>query len=99
MTTATIHTWYDFMDGGRYPLLTTEQSKPINHSCETGFELTITVPDGYRLGENESGNILLVPIDGGENILLVFGVQENTIVDYWTHMPIKGVKIIEKIEY
>ena len=101
MRTAKIYTWYDFMDGSRFAPCSVRQfdKEHFNHSCEQELGLIITIPEGYRLSENENGDPLLVPESGGDSILLTYDVWHNRMIDYATHAPIKGVKIAEQTSY
>ena len=101
MKIAKIYTWYDFMDGHRFaPCCVRHFDKDhFDHSCEQDLGLIITIPEGYRLSENENGDPLLVPENGGENIMLTYDVDRNCIMDYSLHAPIKDVSIVEKVSY
>lgn len=101
MRTAKIYTWYDFMDGGRYASCSVRQfdKECFDHSCEQELGLIITIPEGYRLSENENSDPLLVPENGGENIMLTYDVDRNRVMDYALRAPVEGVKIVEKVSY
>lgn len=101
MRTAKIYTWYDFMDGGKFAPCCVRQfdKERFDHSCEQELGLIITIPDGYRLSENENGDPLLVPENGGENIMLTYDVDRNCVMDYALHTPIEGVRIVGKVSY
>ena len=101
MRTAKIYTWYDFMDGGNFAPCCVRQfdKERFNHSCEQELGLIITIPEGYRLSKNENGDPLLVPENGGENIMLTYEVDRNCVMDYALHTPIEGVRIVEKVSY
>lgn len=101
MTTARIYTWYNFMDGSRFAPCSVRKfdKEHFDHSCEEELAMIITVPDGFRLGENENGDPLLVPVNGGENIMLTYNVDRNCVMDYALRAPVEGVKIIEKVSY
>lgn len=101
MKTAKIYTWYDFMDGGKFAPCCVRQfdKEHFDHSCEQELGLIITIPEGYRLSENENGDPLLVPENGGENIMLTYDVDRNCVMDYALHTPVEGVKVVEKVSY
>lgn len=101
MRTAKIYTWFDFMDGGRYAPCSVRRfdKEHFDHSREQELGLIITIPEGYRLGENENGDPLLVPESGSENIMLTYDVGHNRMIDYALHTPIEGVRIVEKVSY
>ena len=101
MKTTKIYGWYDFMNGSGYAPLSVRpfEKAHFDHSCEEEFGLIITIPDGYRLGENENADPLLVPENGGDNILLTYNTDRNCVMDYALHTPIEGVRIVERVSY
>ena len=101
MKTAKIYTWYDFMDGGSFASCCVRKfdKEHFDHSCEQELGLIITIPDGYHLSENESGEPLLVPDNGGENILLEYNVDRNCMTDFALGVPVKGVRIVAQVSY
>ena len=101
MKTAKIYPWYDFMDGGKFAPCSVRRFEKahFNHSCEQELGLIITIPVGYRLGENENGDPLLVPENSSENIMLTYDVDRSCVMDYALHTPIEGVRIVEKVSY
>lgn len=101
MRTAKIYTWFDFMNGGRYAPCSVRRfdKEHFDHSREQELGLIITLPEGCHIGENENGDPLLVPENGGENIMLTYDVDRNCVMDYALRAPVEGVKIVEKAYY
>lgn len=105
MKTAKIYTWYDFMDGGKFAPCSVRQfdKEHFDHSCECGLKLTVSVPEGWHIGQNEAGDALLIKDGENEGKLLQYnhGLNrvEEGIGDPITGEPIEGLKIISSEEF
>ena len=102
---ATIYTWYDFGNGAHVSVCTIKHNpeKVLDHSCECGLRLTVSVPEGWHIGQNEAGDALLIKDGDSEGKLLQYnrGLNrvEEGIGDPITGEPIKGVSIISAEEF
>lgn len=99
-----IYTWFDFTNGANVSACTIEHNpkKRIDHSCECGLKITISVPDGYHVSENESGYALLVKDGETIGMLLQYNNELNRIEEGGYSVvgnTIKGVRIISKEEF
>lgn len=102
---AVIYTWYDFVNGSHVSACTVKHNpdKILDHSCECGRKLTITIPDGWHIGQNESGGALLVKDGECEGKQLQYNNSLNRVEEGIgspiTGEPIKGVSIIDAEEF
>lgn len=105
MSTATnttdVYALYDILSHGRYAMLTREpQERFKNGLCH--IKLTITIPDGYRIGTSYDGNALLVSLDGdnSKNHYIGYNFYDGRVESVFQGIgaPIKGCHIISREE-
>lgn len=99
---AVVYAMFDILSDGRYAALTREPRERFRSGlCQ--LKLTITIPDGYRIGINHSGDALLVSIDGNSinNHLIAYNFDAgrvDSVVPGVGSAPIKGCHIISREE-
>lgn len=98
---AVVYAIFDILSDGRYAPLTREPRERFT----TGLcclKITIAIPDGYRIGTNDSGDALLVSIDGNEvkNHRIAYNFNEGRVESVFCGIgaPIKGCHIISREE-
>lgn len=96
-----VYAMYDILSQGRYAALTREPRERFT----TGLcclKLTIAIPDGYRIGANDSGDALLVSIDGNaiNNHRIAYDFYNGCVASVFCGIgaPIKGCHIISREE-
>ena len=96
-----VYAMYDILSQGRYAALTREPRERFT----TGLcclKLTIAIPDGYRIGTNDSGDALLVSIDGNaiNNHRIAYDFYNGCVASVFCGIgaPIKGCHIISREE-
>ena len=97
-----VYAMYDILSQGCYAALTREPRERFT----TGLcclKLTITIPDGYRIGTNHSGDALLVSIDGDSinNHRIAYNFDAGRVESVFLGVgsaPIKGCHIISREE-
>lgn len=100
-----IYTWYDFDNGSHVCCCTIKHNpdKILDHSCECGLKLTISIPEGWHIGQNYSGCALLIKDGESEGKLLQYNRGLNRVEEGIgqpiTGEPIKGVSIISAEEF
>lgn len=99
---AVVYAMYDILSQGRYAALTREPRERFKSGlCH--LKLTITIPDGYRIGTSYNGDALLVSIDGDtiKNHYIAFNFYNGCIESVFPGVgsaPIKGCHIISREE-
>ena len=96
-TTAVVYALFDILSHGRYAALTREPQERFT----TGLcclKLVITIPEGYRIGTNDSGDALLVSVDGNavNNYRIAYDFYNGCVASVFCGLgaPIKGCHII-----
>lgn len=97
-----VYALFDILSSGRYAALTREPRERFT----TGLcclKLVITIPEGYRIGANDSGDALLVSIDGNSinNHRIAYNFDAGrveSVVPGVGGEPIKGCHIISREE-
>lgn len=76
-----IYTWYNFMSSAKVSACTLKHNpnKHIDHSCECGLKLTITVPDGYHISESYNYDAMLVKDGCDKGIVLQYNIALDRI--------------------
>lgn len=100
--TTVVYAMFDILSNGRYAALTREPRERFT----TGLcclKLTIAIPDGYRIGTNDSGDALLVSIDGNavNNHRIAYDFYNGCVASVFPGVggaPIKGCHIISREE-
>ena len=100
--TAVVYTRFDILSQGCYAALTREPRERFT----TGLcclKLTITIPDGYRIGTNYNGDALLVSLDDNEvkNHRIAYNFDAGRVESVFLGVgsaPIKGCHIISREE-
>ena len=98
---AIVYALFDILSEGRYAALTCEPRERFRSGlCH--LKLSITIPDGYRIGTNHSGDALLVSIDGNtaKNHLIAYNFYDGRVDSVFMGLgaPIKGCHIISREE-
>lgn len=96
-----VYALFDVLSDGRYAALTREPRERFRSGlCQ--LKLTITIPDGYRIGTNDSGDALLVSIDGNaiNNHCIAYDFYNGCVASVFCGLgaPIKGCHIISREE-
>lgn len=96
-----VYAMYDILSQGRYAALTREPRERFRSGlCQ--LKLAITIPDGYRIGTNDSGDALLVSVDGNaiNNHRLAYDFYNGCVASVFCGIgaPIKGCHIISREE-
>ena len=99
--TTVVYALFDVLDHGRYAALTREPRERFTTGlCH--LKLIITIPDGYRIGTNDSGDALLVSLDGdnSKNHRIAYNFNEGRVESFFCGLgePIKGCHIISREE-
>ena len=99
--TTVVYALFDILSNGRYAALTREPRERFRSGlCQ--LKLTITIPDGYRIGTNYSGDALFVSIDGNSinNHRIAYNFNEGRVESFFCGLgaPIKGCHIISREE-
>ena len=100
-TTAVVYALFDILSHGRYAALTREPRERFRSGlCQ--LKLAITIPDGYRIGTNYSGDALLVSIDGNaiNNHCIAYDFYNGCVASVFCGIgaPIEGCHIISREE-
>lgn len=98
---AVVYALYDILSHGRYAALTREPRERFKSGlCR--LKLTITIPDGYRIGTSYDGNALLVSLDGdsNKNHYIGYNFYDGRVESVFMGLgaPIKGCHIISREE-
>ena len=98
---AVVYTWFDILSQGRYAALTREPQERFKSGlCH--LKLTITIPDGYRIGTSYDGNALLVSLDGDsiKNHYIAYNFYDGRVESVFQGIgaPIKDCHIISREE-
>lgn len=97
-----VYAMYDILSQGCHAALTREPRERFRSGlCQ--LKLTITIPDGYRIGTNDSGDAVLVSIDGDsiKNHYIAYNFCNGCIESVFPGVggaPIKGCHIISREE-
>lgn len=96
-----VYAMYDILSHGRYAALTREPRERFTTGlCR--LKITIAIPDGYRIGTNDSGDALLVSIDGNaiNNHRIAYDFYNGCVASVFCGIgaPIKGCHIISREE-
>lgn len=96
-----VYAMYDILSQGCHAALTREPRERFKSGlCH--LKLTITIPDGYRIGTNYSGEALFVSLDGDKvkNHLIAYNFNEGRVESFFCGLsaPIKGCHIISREE-
>lgn len=96
-----VYAMYDILSQGCYAPLTREPRERFKSGlCR--LKITIAIPDGYRIGTNDSGDALLVSIDDNEvkNHRIAYNFNEGRVESFFCGLgaPIKGCHIISREE-
>ena len=96
-----VYAMYDILSQGRYAALTREPRERFKSGlCR--LKITIAIPDGYRIGTNDSGDALLVSIDGNaiNNHRIAYDFYNGCVASVFCGIgaPIKGCHIISREE-
>ena len=100
--TTVVYALFDILSSGRYAALTREPRERFRSGlCH--LKITITIPDGYCIGTNCSGDALLVSIDGDSinNHRIAYNFYNGCIESVFPGVggaPIKGCHIISREE-
>lgn len=98
---AVVYALFDILDHGRYAALTREPRERFKSGL-IHLRLTIAIPDGYRIGINDSGDALLVSIDGNaiNNHRIAYDFYNGCVASVFCGIgaPIKGCHIISREE-
>ena len=98
--TTVVYALFDILDHGRYAALTREPRERFKSGL-IHLRLTIAIPDGYRIGANDSGDVLLVSLsDNNKNHLIAYNFNEGRVESFFCGLgaPIKGCHIISREE-
>lgn len=98
--TTVVYALFDVLDHGRYAALTREPRERVRSGL-IHLKITITIPDGYRIGTNYSGDALLVSLsDNNKNYLIAYNFNEGRVESFFCGFgaPIKGCHIISREE-
>ena len=98
---AVVYAIFDILSDGRYAPLTREPRERFKSGlCR--LKITIAIPDGYRIGTNDSGDALLVSIDGNaiNNHRIAYDFYNGCVASVFCGIgaPIKGCHIISREE-
>ena len=98
---ANVYALFDILSHGRYAALTREPRERFTTGlCR--LKITIAIPDGYRIGTNDSGDALLVSIDGNaiNNHRIAYDFYNGCVASVFCGIgaPIKGCHIISREE-
>lgn len=96
-----VYAMYDILSHGRYAALTREPRERFTTGlCH--LKLSIAIPDGYRIGTNDSGDALLVSLDGNavNNHRIAYDFYNGCVASVFCGIgaPIKGCHIISREE-
>lgn len=96
-----VYALFDILSSGRYAALTREPRERFTTGlCQ--LKLTIAIPEGYRIGTNDSGDALLVSLDGNtaKNHLIAYNFYDGRVDSVFMGLgaPIKGCHIISREE-
>ena len=96
-----VYALFDILSHGRYAALTREPQERFKSGlCH--LKLTITIPDGYRIGTNYSGDALLVSLDGDDskNHCIAYNFCDGRVESVFQGIgaPIKDCHIISREE-
>lgn len=100
--TTVVYALFDILSHGRYAALTREPRERFKSGlCH--LKLTITIPDGYRIGTNDNGDALLISNDGNSinNHRIAYNFYNGCIESVFPGVggePIKGCHIISREE-
>lgn len=99
--TTVVYALFDILSNGRYAMLTREPQERFKSGlCH--LKLTITIPDGYRIGTSYDGNALLVSLDGDniKNHYIGYDFCNGYVASVFCGIgaPIKGCHIISREE-
>lgn len=99
--TTVVYALFDILSRGRYAALTREPRERFKSGlCH--LKLTITIPDGYRIGNNYKGDALFVSLDDNEvNHRIAYNFCNGCIESVFPGVggaPIKGCHIISREE-
>lgn len=96
-----VYAMYDILSQGCYAPLTREPRERFRSGL-CCLKLTITVPEGYCIGTNYSGDALFVSLDGNEvNHRIAYNFYNGCIESVFPGVggaPIKGCHIISREE-
>lgn len=96
-----VYALFDVLSDGRYAALTREPRERFRNGL-IHLKLTITIPDGYRIGTNDSGDALLVSIDSNaiNNHRIAYDFYNGYVASVFCGIgaPIKGCHIISREE-
>lgn len=96
-----VYAVYDILSQGRYAALTREPRERFKSGL-CCLKLVITIPEGYRIGTNDSGDALLVSIDGNaiNNHRIAYDFYNGCVASVFCGIgaPIKGCHIISREE-
>ena len=96
-----VYAMYDILSQGRYAALTREPRERFKSGL-IHLRLTIAIPDGYRISTNDSGDALLVSIDGNaiNNHRIAYDFYNGCVASVFCGIgaPIKGCHIISREE-
>ena len=96
-----VYAVYDILSQGRYAALTREPRERFKSGL-CCLKLVITIPEGYRIGTNDSGDALLVSIDGNaiNNHRIAYDFYNGCVASVFCGLgaPIKGCHIISREE-
>lgn len=97
-----VYAVYDILSHGRYAALTREPRERFKSGL-IHLRLTIAIPDGYRIGTNDSGDALLVSLNGNaiNNHRIAYDFYNGCVASVFPGVgsaPIKGCHIISREE-
>lgn len=97
-----VYAMYDILSQGCYAPLTREPRERFKSGlCQ--LKLTVTIPEGYRIGTNDSGDALLVSLGGNaiNNHRIAYDFYNGCVASVFPGVggaPIKGCHIISREE-
>lgn len=96
-----VYAMYDILSQGRYAALTREPRERFKSGlCH--LKLTITIPSGYCISTNDSGDALLVSLDGStiNNHRIAYDFYNGCVASVFCGIgaPIKDCHIISREE-
>lgn len=98
---AVVYALFDILSNGRYAALTREPQERFRSGL-IHLKLTITIPDGYRIGTNYNGNALLVSLDGDviNNHYIAYDFYNGCVASVFCGIgaPIEDCHIISREE-
>lgn len=96
-----VYAMFNTSNGSRFAWCLSDNAEGIsayNH-CDSCLRLLITCPEGYCIAENNYGNSIIIKNGATHGNHILYDINNHCIVEEFSLRPIKGVHILERIEY